>query len=78
MKLIEIIEEGNMQFQIEVNANSKEDVKQLGYEDFDIWLYINKEKVAYMNTILLKSNVFMQIIDEIDWVKKYCDNLINE
>lgn len=69
--------DGTIQHQelvIWAQANSKQEAKELGYDDFKMDLYIDGKYIADISYVLGKTNAYEQLIESEDWAKIYADH----
>ena len=52
---------------------SRDDAAELGYDDFEVNLYINGKFVADISPVLAKSPALVEMVDSTDWEELYCD-----
>lgn len=71
MKLVKTFEKfRNHQLQVielSCEVNRKSDLDDLPYEDFKANLFINHKLVAEISNVLDAADVFVKMIDDIDW-----------
>lgn len=72
------LKDGSIQHQvIEIvskEVDSKQDVEELGYEDFEINLYINNKFIADISHVISKNKeTWMKLIDSTNWVNAYAE-----
>lgn len=55
-----------------------DDANELGYDDFEALLYINKKLVADISSLLAKSEAWEVMIDEVNWGGLYTEAMIDK
>lgn len=77
MKLIKTFEKYRKHqlqvMEVTCEVNSKEDIDDLGYEDYQVNLFINHKFVADISNVLDAAGLFTDLIDEINWHEVYAD-----
>lgn len=77
MKLIKTFEKYRKHqlqvMEVTCEVNSKEDIGDLSYEDYQVNLFINHKFVADISNVLDAAGLFTDLIDEINWHEVYAD-----
>lgn len=63
---------------ISAMANSREEAQNLGYDDFEVHLFIDHVFVSDISKVFKKISVFTELIDGINWEELYCESLVSE
>lgn len=61
--------------EITATVNSLEEAMNLGYNDFEINLFINHKFIADISPVLDQTGIYNDLIDSIDWVWLYVEVL---
>lgn len=80
MELKKVYEDYTKDHQLQVievvaDVNSEEEAATLGYEDFQINLYINHKYIGDISHVLAKTDAMVALIDETDWLEMYCNQV---
>lgn len=59
--------------EIECNPSNLEEAESLGYDDFEVNLFIGNKLIADISHVLSKTEGYTTLIDSINWVEKYKD-----
>lgn len=65
----------NQVLEITAKANSRAQAELLGYDDFSINLYIDNKFIADISPVLAKTDVYCNLIDSINWVEMYAEQM---
>lgn len=79
MKLIKTFEKYR-QHQLQVmevtcEVNSKDDIDDLSYQDYQVNLFINRRFVSDISYVLDDAGLFTGMIDAIDWHEVYAETM---
>lgn len=75
MKLIKTFEKYRKHqlqvLEVSCTVNSKEDIDDLQYSDYEANLYINHRFVSDISFVMDDSGLFTELVDKIDWHELY-------
>lgn len=79
MKLIKSFEKYR-QHQLQVmevtcEVNSKDDIDDLSYQDYQVNLFINRRFVSDISYVLDDAGLFTEMVDKIDWHEVYAETM---
>lgn len=78
-KIFECVKQGKQQeLHVSCSVKSKKRIDELGYDDFEINLYINGNHIGEVSRLLDKAGAFNAIIDDIDWHEVYQEQVIEQ
>lgn len=79
MILTKIFQTNRLQeLHVSCNVDSLEDIDNLPYDDYDVVLYISGRKIADIGTLLDKADLFMKLIDDINWKELYAEKKVED
>lgn len=82
IKIFECLKQGKQQeLHVSCDPKNKKAIDELGYEDFEVNLYVNKKHIGEVSRLLDKAGIYNELIDEIDWHEVYAEQnteLVNE
>ena len=57
--------------EISVEVRNEEEANEISYDDFEVNLFIDGAFIAEISTILDRADAFMKMVDDVDWVEEY-------
>lgn len=51
--------------------NDESDIDELSYDDFEAYLFINGKKIADISYVLDAADVFVKLVDDVDWHRQF-------
>lgn len=77
MKLIKTFEKfrnkQNQVIELSCEVSSKEDTRDLAYDDYRADLYINGKFIADISPVLDAAGLFTDMVDSVDWEQLYAE-----
>lgn len=61
--------------EISATVNSHDEAAELGYQDFEVNLFINHKFITDLSPVLDQTPVFTDMIDSVDWVSVYQEQM---
>jgi len=58
-----------------IKAASHDEAAELGYQDFEVNLFINHKFITDLSPVLDQTPVFTDMIDSVDWVSVYQEQM---
>ena len=63
---------------ISAMANNREEAQNLGYDNFEVHLFMDGIFVADITKVFKNISVFTDLIDGINWDELYCESTVSE
>lgn len=61
--------------EVACEVNSRDDIDDLSYEDYQVNLFINHKFVADISFVLDDAGLFTDLVDKIDWHEVYAEKM---